>query len=82
MTGDDNRIAFLEGDDGSDLDASERAELEQLRSFLGDPALWEEPSAEMEDRIVAAIGAEAALAGEEPRVAPVRRTRRRRGCVR
>jgi hypothetical protein len=77
VTGDDHRIAFLEGDDGSELDAADRAELEKLRSLLSDPSLWEEPSIDLEDRIVSAIGAEVAGAGDDTRVAEVTPIHRR-----
>ncbi len=54
---DEDRIAYLAGDD-SPVPLEERAELDDLRTLLGDPALWADPPAELEDRVVAAIAAE------------------------
>jgi hypothetical protein len=64
------RIEYLAGDFGSnrtglgsalpaDVAASELAELDDLRALLADPTLWAEPPAELEDAVVALIGAEA-----------------------
>jgi hypothetical protein len=65
------RIEYLAGDFGSDraglgpadsdsvLAPSELAELDELRSLLADPTLWAEPPADLEDSVVALIGAEA-----------------------
>ena len=54
---DDDRIAYLTGDDRL-VEPEDRVELDELRAMLADPSLWAEPSAELEDRVVAAIGAE------------------------
>ncbi len=52
-----------------ELSEEERA---QLAAFLDDPAVWEEPSMEDEDAIVAAILAETSTAGSTaPTIAPV-----------
>jgi hypothetical protein len=56
---DDDRIAYLAGDAVDSLDASERAQLDELREALREPATWVEPDASLEDRIVDAISAEA-----------------------
>lgn len=60
------RIDYLAGDFGPDqtggpaeLNAAEMAELDELRELLADPTLWAEPPAELEDSVVALIGAEA-----------------------
>jgi Anti-sigma-K factor rskA, C-terminal len=53
---DDDRISYLIGDEpAGDLDPEERAGLDDLLDALADPAVWAEPSPELEDRIVAAI---------------------------
>ena len=81
MTTDDDRIAYLAGEAEAEVDDDTRADLDELRELLADPAVWAEPSAGLEDAIVAAIAAEAAedrpLA--PPAVSPpaVRRTARR-----
>jgi hypothetical protein len=51
----DDRIAYLSGDDGAPLTPAERAEIDELRAVLADPAVWVEPDADLEDRVVAAI---------------------------
>jgi hypothetical protein len=53
---DDDRISYLIGDEpAGDLDPEERAGLADLLGALADPAVWAEPSPDLEDRIVAAI---------------------------
>jgi hypothetical protein len=59
MTSDDDRIAYLAGDGGESLSPAERAELARLRAALGEPAMWAEPAAGLEEAIVAAVVAEA-----------------------
>jgi hypothetical protein len=56
---DDDRIAYLAGDAAESLSARERAELDELREALREPATWIEPTPGLEDRIVAAIAEEA-----------------------
>lgn len=56
---DDDRIGYLAGDAVESLSARERAELDELRNALREPATWIEPDAGLEDRIVAAIAEEA-----------------------
>jgi hypothetical protein len=51
----DERIGYLAGDANSRLDQDERAELDELRGVLADPAVWMEPSPDLQERIVAAI---------------------------
>jgi hypothetical protein len=77
-TGDDNRIAYLAGEDADSLTAQERAELDELRELLSAPATWEQPDPGLEDRVVAAIADEA-----QPRSAsaPARRSASRRRLV-
>jgi hypothetical protein len=56
MTTDDERIAYLAGDGiGDDVDESERAALDDLRSLLADPSVWEEPPEGLEASVVAAV---------------------------
>ncbi len=55
MTDDDDRIAYLEGDDLGTLDPADRAELDALRALLADASTWIEPPASLEDDVVAAI---------------------------
>jgi hypothetical protein len=56
---DDDRIAYLAGEDPDSLAADERAELDELRALLQAPAAWAQPDPGLEDRVVAAIAAEA-----------------------
>ncbi len=74
MSANDNeRIAYLSGEPVESLTPQERAELDELRTLLEAPAAWEEPDAGLEDRVVAAIAAEAArapAAEREPAPAP------------
>ena len=58
MSSDEERISYLAGDPAGDLDADERAALDEFRALLADPSLWVEPEADLEDRIVTAIAAE------------------------
>jgi hypothetical protein len=83
MATDDDRVAELAGDEG-DLDPIERAQLEELRALLADPAVWAEPDPGLEDLVVSAISAEAgagvgAGAGAAPprNVVPMARKSRR-----
>jgi hypothetical protein len=78
-TGDDNRIAYLAGEDADSLTAQERAELDELRELLSAPATWEQPDPGLEDRVVAAIAEEAQA---RPASAPARRAAFRRRLVR
>jgi hypothetical protein len=55
---DDDRIAYLAGDDDKSLTAQERADLDQLRAALRSSAAWVEPDPGLEDRVVAAVTAE------------------------
>jgi hypothetical protein len=76
MTADDDRIAYLEGEDRSRLDAEERRSLDGIRGLLADPSLWEEPGAGLEAEIVAAISAQAGAARQAGRERPLRNRRR------
>jgi hypothetical protein len=60
MTEDDDRVAYLAGDDVGAIDDTARADLDELRSLLADEALWATPPAALEDAVVATITAEAA----------------------
>ncbi len=63
MTTDDDRIAYLAGDGSGALDDADQRDLDELKGFLSDPAMWAEPAGELEDGVVAAIAAERALSG-------------------
>jgi hypothetical protein len=69
----DDRIAYLAGEEAPSLSAAERADLEDLRGHLGAQATWVEPDDGLEDRIVAAVTAEAgtAEAARRPRRSPL-----------
>jgi hypothetical protein len=77
MTTDDDRIGYLAGEPGPELDPPEAEELDDLRALLSDRAMWAEPERGLEDRVVAAIATEA---GGGTVVGPVRR-RRGRGAL-
>lgn len=51
----DERTAYLAGDANARLGDDERAELDQLRGMLAEPAVWVQPSPDLQERIVAAI---------------------------
>jgi hypothetical protein len=55
---DDDRTAYLAGDDAQSLSPEERAELDETRALLRSPAAWVEPDPGLEDRVVAALAAE------------------------
>src|SRR5215207_4944061 len=80
MARDDDRVAELAGDGGATLDPAERAELEELKALLADPAVWAEPDASLEDRVVAAITTEASQRPGRP-VASRPHSRSRRGWL-
>src|SRR5471032_83187 len=61
MTIDDDRIAYLAGEDRSGLDPSERHALDDIRGLLADRSLWEEPPTTLEADIVAAITTQAGV---------------------
>jgi hypothetical protein len=63
---DDDRISYLAGEDGVEVDDTTQADLDELRELLADEALWAVPPTGLEDSIVAAIAGEAA---ERPAVA-------------
>ena len=73
-THEDDRAAYLAGEDRQSLTGGERAELDELRGLLGSPATWAEPSPNLEDRVVTAIAEQAA--------ARPARSRERRQCRR
>ena len=57
---DDDRAAYLAGEDVPSLPAEEMAALDALRAELGVPATWEEPPGELEDQVVMAVSRAAA----------------------
>jgi hypothetical protein len=61
---DDDRIAYLAGEEVESLPAQERAELDELRALLRSPATWIEPDQGLEDRVVAAVAEAVAQSGE------------------
>ena len=66
MTNDEQRINYLVlGTSGPDdaLAPADQAELDELNALLADPSLWDEPSADLGDRVVAAVGADRAATG-------------------
>ncbi len=77
MTTDDDRIAYLEGEDREDLDPDDQRALDATRALLADPSLWEEPPAGLEADVVAAItaqvGSATIQANQERRVLDRRR---------
>jgi anti-sigma-K factor RskA len=52
---DEDRIAYLAGEQVESLTPDERTELDELRVLLEAEEMWAEPPAELEDRVVAAI---------------------------
>jgi len=60
------RVDYLAGEGDIELDAADRAELDELRALLADPTLWSEPPAELEDSVVALIAAEAGATTDSP----------------
>src|SRR4051812_1298954 len=79
MATDDDRVAELAGDDGGSLDRADLEELEELRALLADPAVWAEPDASLEDRVVAAITTEASQRPGRPVASRPRARSRPRG---
>jgi len=63
MTEDDDRVAYLAGDDTAGVDDATRTDLDAVRALLADETTWATPSAGLEDAVVAAIAAEAAARG-------------------
>jgi hypothetical protein len=70
---DDDRISYLAGEDVPLLSADEAAELDALRAELGTAAVWDEPSAALEDQVVRAV-TEAAAAETATAAAPAEHT--------
>jgi hypothetical protein len=78
---DNDRISYLSGEPVASLSTQDRAELDELRTLLETSATWEEPDAGLEDRVVAAVRAEAqraAVPETAPTAEPTPPARRRR----
>jgi Anti-sigma-K factor rskA len=65
----DDRIAYLAGEDVASLPADELAALDALRAELGAAAIWDEPPAGLEDQVVMAVS-QAATEERGPERAP------------
>ena len=74
MASDDGTIVgYLVGDDdGNDLQPGEREELDGLLLALGHPSTWDEPPADLGDRVVAAVTAEATSSVASPAATTLR----------
>jgi Anti-sigma-K factor rskA, C-terminal len=59
---DEDRIAYLAGEDVGALAPDDRAELDELRGLLDDESVWTEPPPELEDRVVTGIADESRAA--------------------
>ena len=67
----DDRVAYLAGEDGGSLPADELAALDALRTELGAAAIWDEPPDDLENQVVMAVARAAAEErGTEPSVSP------------
>ncbi|HEY7007335.1 MAG TPA: anti-sigma factor [Jatrophihabitantaceae bacterium] len=75
---DDERVAYLVGDETQPLGAAERAELDQVRELLGDEAVWAEPDPGLQQRVIDTIAA-ATSAPPAPTSHAMRRAQRRWG---
>ena len=68
---DEDRIAYLAGEDVPSLSGDEAAELDALRAELRAAAVWDEPPATLEDRVVRAVTqATASERGVQPAPTP------------
>ena len=76
MTTDDDRIGYLAGEGGGDLDDAEAADLDDLRALLADESVWVEPDARLEDAVVAAVASESGARHQPATVGPRRGARR------
>lgn len=77
MAGNEDRIEYLMASAPDEreasaeaIDAFDRGELDELRALLADPTMWEEPSSDLGDTVVASITAAAARDRATPAVAP------------
>ena len=76
---DNERIAYLAGQPEADVDPSDRADLDDLRALLAEPAVWADPDPALEERVVAAISEAAPPNGR--RAGDHRAARRRRSTL-
>ena len=54
---DDDRINYLAGEPAGALEPAERADLDDLRALLAEPAVWAEPGPGLGDAVIAAVAA-------------------------
>jgi Anti-sigma-K factor rskA len=64
LMNDDESIAYLAGEPVAPREPAERAELDRLRGALADPAVWVEPSPDLQERIVGAIAGAGATSSD------------------
>jgi hypothetical protein len=64
----DDRIAYLAGEDVASLPADELAALDALRAELGAAAIWDEPPGDLEGQVVMAVSRAAAEERSHERV--------------
>lgn len=70
---DDQRIAYLTGEESASLPAHERMSLDELRAALSTRAMWEEPPPALERSIIAAIAEQSRARRSGTIAAPARR---------
>ena len=79
---DEERISYLAGDyaggPGS-LDPADAAELDELRTLLADPAMWEVPGQHLEDTVVATVTSAASRETGDDRSDPAASARQAAG---
>jgi hypothetical protein len=75
---DDERIAYLAGEDVPSLPAEDVTALDALRAELGASAIWDEPPRDLEDRVVMAVTRAADEARPHERAVAESRWSRRR----
>ena len=77
---DDDRTNYLAGEPAGALEPAERADLDDLRALLAEPAVWAEPGPGLGDAVIAAVAAAAAGGrADTDRPVPAQAARRGRG---